>query len=470
MSKTNVLIYTNVGKSQIEETDTHFKISGIPVTKNNSVMNRVGYLEQHNAKGIPTMIDQPVTLRHPEVDGVNVSAKQGKGLTYFSGTLIEQQPYLTNGSWKVDLQVNKKKLAAQDDGDRWTEILSNKETFGVSTGLTFTRNNESGEINGEEYDMVAMNQQYDHLAFLDPKVEAPAGGEDTMVRFNANVEQGEIIVCNIDDTHPSILGKPCKDKRSRITKAWNAAKKLAGINALSHDDIRRQLNDEINNDQQRDRYKWVVEVYDSYFIYIDDSDDGNYYQMSYDIDSDDSAMLSGEAQKVVKKFVKANAFAPATDKGYNSQEFDVNQQNEDLIMDRSEMLEALGLATNSQVTDVELKTLMKSKLAANASEGFTKEDVQTIVNAAIKPLSDQLTANADKELNEVAEQVAALNKGLDAEDAKALGLTKAKAFLAANGAEFVAEGYNAQHNGRTSASNKKDDGFDGVDLNAGLGE
>lgn len=453
MSKTNVLIYTNVGKSQIEETDTHFKISGIPVTKNNTVMNRVAYFESDNAEGMPTMVDQPVTLRHPEIDGVNVSAKQGKGLTYFSGTLIEQQPYLANGVWKVDLQVNKKKLAAQDDGERWTEILSNKETFGVSTGLTFTRNSESGEIDGKEYDMIAKGQNYDHLAFLDPKVEAPAGGENTMVRFNASVEQGEIIVCNIDEHEP--LDKPCKDKRSAITKAWNAAKKLAGINALSHDDIRRQLNDEINKGQQRDRYKWVVEVYDSYFIYIDESDDGNYCQMSYEIDSDDSVMLSGEPQKVVKKFVKANAFAPATDKGYNSQEFDVNQQNEGSIMNRDEMLEALGLATNSQVTDDELKTLMKSKLAANASEGFTKEDVESIVNAAIKPLADQLTANANKELDQVAEQVAALNKGLNADDAKALGLDKAKAFLKANGKEFVADGYGGPQS-RTTQTNSDD--------------
>lgn len=52
-------------------------------------------------------------------------------------------------------------------------------------------------------------------------------------------------------------------------------------------------------------------------------------------------------------------------------------------MDRSEMLEALGLTANSQVTDDELKTLMKSKLAANASEGFTKEDVESLENAKV---------------------------------------------------------------------------------------
>ena len=57
MSKSNVLIYTNVGKSQIEETDTHFKITGIPITKNNDVMNRVAYLERHNAEGMPSMVD-----------------------------------------------------------------------------------------------------------------------------------------------------------------------------------------------------------------------------------------------------------------------------------------------------------------------------------------------------------------------------------------------------------------------------
>ena len=376
MLKTNAQLYTNVGKSQIEETDTHFKISGIPVTKNNKVMNEIAYFEQHNADGMPTIEEQPITLRHPKVSGANVSAKQGRGLMFFSGSLVGKH-YLDNGTWKVDTLVNKKKLAAQDDGERWTEILSNKETFGVSTGLTFTRNSESGEIDGVPYKMVAKGQVYDHLAFLDPKVEAPAGGEDTMVRFNADVEQGEVIVCNIDNDEPL-----------------------------------EPLNESAFN-------------------------------------------------KLVEKL--KGVFAPATDKGYNSQEFDVNQQNEDLIMDRSEMLEALGLATNSQVSDDELKTLMKSKLAANASEGFTKEDVTQIVeqavNAAVKPLQDQLTANADKELNEVAEQVAALNKGLDAEDAKALGLTKAKAFLAANGAEFVAEGYNAQHSGRNVNINSSEDEY-----------
>ena len=115
MSIQNVLIYTNVGKSQITETDSHFKITGIPITKNDDVMNDVAYLEKHNADGMPTMKEKPVTLRHPIVDGVNVSATQGRGLNYFSGTLVESEPYVENNTWKTDLSINKKKLAAQDD-------------------------------------------------------------------------------------------------------------------------------------------------------------------------------------------------------------------------------------------------------------------------------------------------------------------------------------------------------------------
>jgi len=456
-----IILATNTSKTTVKKSEGKYQINGIPITVDNSIMNNIKYPADENAKGMKTLNGMPMTLTHPaDNDGRNVSVFSPDGIDFYSGGKITNT-YNKDGVWYADSDIDEKKLRASDMGEYFANRLDSGEPIGVSTGLTFEANNESGD----GYKMIARNMSFDHLAMLHES-EKPAGGDATVMRFNGE----DVQVFNVDDYEP--LDKQCKDKRSRIKKAWNAAKKLAGIIALSHDDIRRQLNDEVNEDNQRDRYKWVVEVYDNYFIYIDDSDDGNYYQLGYEIDSNDSVILSGEAQKVVKKFVKANAFAPDTDKGYNSQEFDVNQLNEDLIMDRSEMLEALGLATNSQVSDDELKTLMKSKLAVNASEDFTKEDVTQIVeqavNAAVKPLQDQLTANADKELNEVAEQVAALNKGLDAEDAKALGLTKAKAFLAANSAEFVAEGYGSQHSGRSSASNKKDEGFKDLDLNAGL--
>lgn len=351
-------IYTNIGKSQIEDKGSHFKITGIPVTKNQSVMNRVAYTTEHNEKGIPTIEKQPITTGHPSVNGVNVSAKEGEGLNFYTGSLVGNAYLDSDDRWKVDTMVNKKKLAAQDTGERWMEILTNKEMFGVSTGLTFAKNDISGVLDGKEYDMVAMNQQYDHLAFLDPKVEKPAGGSDTMVSFNSEVEAGEVVICNIDEDDQKPTGPE---------------------------------NELIIQDN-----------------FID---------------------------KVANK-LKA-LFANDNQNSYNNT--DLNTNHEAPIMDRTEMLEALGLATNSQVTDDELKKLMKSKLAANASEGFSKEDVVEIVNSAIKPLADQLTANAEQELDSVAEQVEALKMGINKDAAKAMGLDAAKSFLAANSAEYVAD-------------------------------
>ena len=355
MSIQNVLIYTNVGKSQITETDSHFKITGIPITKNDDVMNDVAYLEKHNADGMPTMKEKPVTLRHPIVDGVNVSATQGRGLNYFSGTLVESEPYVENNTWKTDLSINKKKLAAQDDGERWTEILSNKEMFGVSTGLTFERNNESGVINGKSYSMVARGQNYDHLALLDPKVEKPAGGENTMVRFNSSVEAGEIIVHNVEQPEP----------RELALNKWMQNKKSAGFNSISHDDIRRELHNLINPDKEKRMYKWVVEVYGDYFIYQDDSDGSeNYYKMGYTVSEENGVKLSDNPVEVVKKFVEASEFADNKQTSYNNTDSKTNRGNTMLTRDETiELLANAGIKIATNASDEDVKTALNEYMS-----------------------------------------------------------------------------------------------------------
>lgn len=446
MSVNKFIISTNAKRSQIESTETHYKLKGIPITINDSVMNGVLYSKEENAKGIPSIKGKPFTIDHPADENGNfISALEGNGLMdFFSGGVVTNA-YEVGETWYVDAEIKKSLLAAQTNGKELTEKLEGKGDLGVSTGLYFENNQVTGtNASGQEYHRVAKNQDFNHLAAVDN----PAGGKGTTAVFNS----GNTFVCNFNDIKP-VKDPESKDKRSIHIKAWNAAKKAIGFNALSHDDIRRDLNSAINQNYPENHSKWVMEVYNDYFIYVDDANDGDYFQLSYSI-SNEGVMVSGEPEKVERKFVKAGNFANDNQNSYNNT--DLNTNHEAPIMDRTEMLEALGLATNSQVTDDELKTLLKTKLAVNASEVLDESKVTSIVeqavNAAVKPLQEQLTANADKELNEVAEQVAALNKGLDAEDAKALGLTKAKAFLTANSAEYVANGYVAPH-GRSSQTN-----------------
>jgi hypothetical protein len=359
-SNMRIILATNTSKTTVNKTDGKYQINGIPVTVDDAIMNGIKYPADENKKGMQSLNGMPMTLTHPaDEDGRNVSVFSPNGIDYYSGGKVTGT-YNKDGTWYADAEINEKKLRATDMGEYFADRLDNGEPIGVSTGLTFDANNECGD----DYDKVAMNQQYDHLAMLHES-EQPAGGDATVMRFNGQ----DVEVYNFDDFV-------------------------------------------VNSNQEQ------------------------------------------PVESIINRAI--TAFANKLGIGYNSQEFDVNHQNEDLIMDRSEMLEALGLATNSQVTDDELKTLMKSKLAANASGGFTKEDVESIVNAAIKPLADQLTANAEKELDQLVDQVVGLKIGINKEVAKTMGANALKDVLEANGAEYVAEGYNAKHEGRQTSTNSDD--------------
>ena len=363
-----IRLYTNVSKTQLSETDTHFKIKGIPITADNAVMNGILYSAEENAKGMPSMLGQPLTLAHPESNGFNISAKNGVGMQdFYSGGNITDV-YNRDGIWYADADVKKSLLAAQDDGETYINALASKENIGVSTGLMFSDNELSGvNSKGEKYTKEAVNQSYDHLAML--LNETPAGGETTVMRFNGE----DVDVVNVD----SLIGSTGDTEKDEISESF-----------------------------------------------ID---------------------------KVVNK-VKA-AFVNENKSGYN--DTDLNTNHGDSIMNRKEMLEALGLATNSQVTDDELKTLMKSKLAQNASEGFSKEDLTAAINAAVEPLKAELAANKEDKLKGLREAVNKLDLGLPEVAVNAMGEADLTALVEKHGGSF-ASGYPTAVNAR-SASNASDD-------------
>ena len=155
-------------------------------------MNRVHYPQSENEKGMNSMVGKPLTIDHPIDDSGNfVSGREGKGLqNHYSGGVITRT-YEFNNTWYADAEVEKKVLEVKSPV--LFNRLSNKEDMPVSTGLLFTQNAQSGvNAKGEEYDKVAINQSYDHLAALTN--ERPAGGDDTVARFNAE----DLTVVNVN--------------------------------------------------------------------------------------------------------------------------------------------------------------------------------------------------------------------------------------------------------------------------------
>lgn len=377
MSLNKFIIQTNAKRSHIESTETHYKLKSIPITVNGATMNGILYPKSENEKGIPTIVGKPFTIDHPvDKSGNFISATEGEGLTeFFSGGVVTNA-YEVDDTWYVDAEIKKSLLMAQNNGKELADKLEGKEDLGVSTGLYFNDNKESGHNEkGEAYNKIAKGQKFNHLAAVDN----PAGGSATTAVFNSE----NTFICNFEDI---AINKEPEISDSLIDRIVNRIKPL---------------------------------------------------------------------------------FVNEKESGYNKP--DLNTNNGDSLMNREEMLKALGLAVNSQITDEELKTLVGNKLAAN-NDSEKPQDLQKLVteavNAAVKPLQDQITANAEQELNGLAEQVAALNMGLDAEAAKKLGVDGCKNFLTANSATSVA-GYPLA-GGRQTVSTNSAESFADVDLNAGL--
>ncbi len=61
MQTNSIMLMANVNRSQINITDTHYNIKSIPITVDDAVMNGVLYSATENAKGMQSMMGNPVT-------------------------------------------------------------------------------------------------------------------------------------------------------------------------------------------------------------------------------------------------------------------------------------------------------------------------------------------------------------------------------------------------------------------------
>lgn len=188
-----------------------------------------------------------------------------------------------------------------------------------------------------------------------------------------------------------------------------------------------------------------------------------------------SVVESGQEDKTESIINRAlTAFAKRIGISYNSQEFD--NPNEDYAMRKTieAELQAAGIEVNGLDDNALLEAYNKlnapkepeQKPQTNSEETPAwAKDLITEVNS----LKTQFEANANKELDALVSQVVELKiNGIDEEVAKTMGVNALKGLLAANGQEFVADGYGGPQSGRSAATNKKDDEFDKIDLNKGL--
>lgn len=417
--KNHISFFTNVDKSQIKDNGDYFDIESVPVTVDGAVMNGLLYPAEENEKGMKSIKDKVVTLSHPaDEDGQPMDAYNGESIQkFYSGGYITSN-YRQNGVHMVNVRIKKSILKAQEDGEEFYNKLMNKEPIGVSTGLYTVVDATNGKTeSGEEYQGIATNQEYNHLAMLKDS-EPPAGGDATFMRFNSdNVAHSMVI--NLDD----------------VLKANSKGLDFSeGLEAKSQE-IRRQakkalesyLEIEVEDDDELD-YIYVRDVNDDTILY---HMDGACYAISYTM-SGGAFRIDGEPSEVTEspRYEKVDdglvarlfnkikqKFAKEFSGGYNNT---VNHTKEDLTMAQADVLAKL-FGINSD----EVKALSDADFEAklNTLGKNDQGDVLEAINglkAELKDVKAKLNEKEDAQRDQQINDLVDADVGLEADDLKEL--------------------------------------------------
>ncbi|MGO1308084.1 MAG: DUF2213 domain-containing protein [Kluyvera intermedia] len=381
----------------------HYVIRGAVPIVDSIVMNGGLYPAEEINNSYQTMEGKLMPLPHPKVDGKYVSANDPRAINSFHVGAWAQNVSKSGDQVVMDVYINKAVAETKPDGKRLINRLdemidgTNTDPIHLSTGLLTNKEKKSGESKGKKYSWIARNMQFDHIAILldEPGAGTPEEGVGMFV--NADGQEGEVETASLIDAANSL-----KDGLLNKVKFF-----FAHNSDASFDEIYQMLRDAIRAPSSTDVYRYVVTVWPDKFIY----EEGNkLFQQKYLID-DGTVTLVGDAVEVVRK----------------PTEYEV-KTNGELNPMKQKMIAALNAAgvttdglTDDQVWDAYNEQVKKpaddnidpktGKPKVKPTETENNSDMQAMitaaVNAAVKPLQEQLQANADKDLKTKREAVKA---------------------------------------------------------------
>lgn len=252
----------------------------------------------HGAIGAPTMYPTdvlassapmwnniPVTIHHPQdKEGAYVSAGSPEVLQAWAvGKLLNARH--EEGKLKADVMIHIKK--ANDKHPTLINDLDRGVEMQVSTGLYGEEVMEEGLWNNEAYASILTAIQPDHLALLPGAEGACSWADGCGIRANKEMK--------VNSTGP---------KANQSKEEYRPT-----VNAASHDEIHKQLRAHIDTmdvrrmtDSGPYKFHYIQEVFDNYFIYEEDSQDGSkYWRQSYSINAEDSVVVADDKTQVQKR-------------------------------------------------------------------------------------------------------------------------------------------------------------------------
>lgn len=343
----------------------------------------------------------PVPVHHPSDEAGPISANQPD--------VIEESVIGRLFNVWFDNDGNKLRGEIWIDAEKTRQISSellkairDGEHIEVSTGLYSDDNRESGDWNGEHYEVRAINIHPDHLALLPGEIGACSWTDGCGVRANQN-QKGDMPVSNNTQQDGGILEK-LKGLIKQFTTPPSSKPDCAlhlTTHESSHEDIRAQIQAKLDALDNEGWLHFARDIYDDYFIYQAQYRGDNpsetvvagtpkFYRRGYSVGADDQVTLAESAEEVreVREWVPATMQANKDD----------NQQlthKEESDMDKKKLIDGLIANEKSRFDETDrdwLNSLEEDQLwkftpCANAAEPPAKpsEEKAPEANADDKP-------------------------------------------------------------------------------------
>lgn len=437
MSKRRINIVTAVNSANVSKSGNIYTIRDVVHAIDGIVLNRRLYPGKELEKSAKGLEGKPAPAGHPkDRKGRHISATNGEALAAaWIGAYCQNSRY-EGGRAMVDIVLNSDQAMAMPEGRAVVERLdsaiagTNTDPIGVSSGLFLEEVNAQGKSLGKEYDSIATNMRFDHVAIL--LNERPAGTPEEGVGMFLNAqgeeEPVEVVTINADPV----------DRRDEGV--------LAGLRAT----IRRLIGNgtsDVSFDQiSQGLYAllpeggWLQEVFERYAVWRDR--EGKLFKQDYSVSSEGSVAWTSNPVEVVRRV----DYQPATNSG--------EDPVKPIII---AALNAAGISGVAAMTDDELLAAYNALQAKPHLDALNTAKTQlAAANSKIAEHELAINAAADAELTTIATELAA-NTSLKPEDFKAMGLARCRELKANKTAAPVTPA-----GGKTGA----EDEFKGYDLNA----
>ncbi|MGR4047926.1 DUF2213 domain-containing protein [Kosakonia cowanii] len=302
-NRVNVLTVVNSASNITTETidgKPHIVVRGITPVVDDIVMNRKLYPAAEIEKAYNTLERNPMPLGHPKVDGKHVSARDVRAVNnYHVGAWLQNVSH-KDGKVSGDMYVDRQYADSSEKGKRLINRLdemvagTNTEAIHISTGLLYSGIAANGESKGKKYNEIATNMMFDHVAVLLDEPGAGTPEEGVGIFVNAEGDEVEMEVCNLQD---AIVSDNRKDGWFNKIKFF-----VANDGGMSFDEIASSLREAIRSNTS-DSWRYVVSIYPNYLIFEEEKKNTSgraLFKQKYLI-SDGAVSLVGEPVEVVRK-------------------------------------------------------------------------------------------------------------------------------------------------------------------------